>query len=988
CDVIVDDLSYITEPFFRDGVISQTIDQVVSEGVAFFSSSGNFGRTSHMGVYNPAPAPSTITGTAHNFDGAGDIFQGIELPEGSYMMVLQWDDGSDPTMNTTTTDLDIFLSDDVGFALLGFNRENIGAFPIEVVPFSVVGETVISNIVIARASGPEIPVTFKYILFRGGSQFKMLEYGDQGNSTIVGHPNSAGAISVGAVRFDKNQVYSPGEFSMPVIMSFSSIGGTPVNGIVRNKPDITAPNGVNTTVDLGNGDWIDPIDPDTLFPNFFGTSAASPHAAGMAALILEAKSKFDPGLSVTPENIRTLMKSTALDMENPGEDLISGSGFIQAHKAIMTFANPSPYVENLILASEGYIPGEEITPFSFTVTGDFFTEDTEVLFRGEALEEGVGFVDEHTINVNHSGFLGNPEVQAYTPAISPSELDGGISEVIYFSDPVKQTVIITADNASMKYGEVLPTFTASFLVETVDGGSFTFEEAVSSGIMLEEEADRLRELAFTVPANSTSEAYAYLITPSLIPNNPLEEVDYAISEKYILEFVNGNFTIEKLALKITPRDVGMIYGGQLPIEGFDFLYEIEDSEVVLDNEELILSGVEQEHTAALTNEIALVRGIALVNGIPMIRGIAMVNGVTMIRGIALVNGIEVKVEEEGEESIVYVAGEPVASGVPLIRGIAIVNGLPFVSMTEIVRGIALVNGVEITLEDGYITELNGDPNLVNGTVSAVRGIAMVNGGANIRGIALVNGHTVVIENGVTTIDGVSVPTEGIVEINGIPVVRGIALVNSSLMSRGIALVNGLEVPIENGIPTVRGIALVNGIPMIRGIAMVNNLEVEVVDGLVNQVKENGVVVNVGMSRGIAMVNEVALVNGTVLSDGDAMVNGIALVNEAGSGEDVVNLENMNFIASGTALLNGSIPNVRGIALVNGIEGVDGGALKTAAETIQPDGTILNVSTSRGIALVNGLAYVRGIALVNTAPLANGNIIVNGSTIDDNSNTGT
>ena len=47
CDVIVDDISYITEPFFRDGVISQTIDSVVNEGITFFSSAGNFGEYSY-----------------------------------------------------------------------------------------------------------------------------------------------------------------------------------------------------------------------------------------------------------------------------------------------------------------------------------------------------------------------------------------------------------------------------------------------------------------------------------------------------------------------------------------------------------------------------------------------------------------------------------------------------------------------------------------------------------------------------------------------------------------------------------------------------------------------------------------------------------------------------------------------------------------------------------------------------------------------------
>ena len=1004
-DVIVDDLSYITEPFFRDGIITQTIDSVVNEGVTFFSSAGNFGRASYSGVFDSEAAPATISGTAHDFSGSGDIFQGVLLHEGSYTLVLQWDDGSDITMNTTTTDLDLFLSDDAGFSLLGFNRENVGGFPIEVVPFSVIGDSVAANIVIARASGPDVPVTFKYILFRGGSQFEMLEYGDGGSSTIVGHPNAEGAISVGAVRFDKNPVYNPGDFPVPVIMSFSSIGGTPVDGVVRAKPDITAPNGVNTTVDLGNGDWVSPIDPDVLYPNFFGTSASSPHAAGMAALLIEGKAKFDGDTALTPEYIRTVMKATALEMEDEGGayNYVSGSGFIQAHKALMTFAQPSPYVQNLIVTSEGDVPGQEITPFSFTITGDFFTDSTQVLFRGDTLDSGVVVVDGSTITVDHGGFIGNPDIQIYNPPISNFGSDGGVSEEINFSSQPVQKIVITAHNRVKNFGEEIPDDSASFVLITVGGDSLNFEEALQDTLMLQAEVDRLKGLAYTIPANDVSDAGQYPILPSLYPEVDTvtpAEIDLAISEKYIVEFKSGNLTIEKLGLTITPMNTSLVYGESLPENGFQFLYQIGDSSVVITNPDSILQSVQQEHLDALTNEIALVRGVALVNGIPLIRGTALVNGVTMLRGIALVNGVEVKVEVEGSDTTVYVAGEPLVNGGSLVRGVALVNGRPFVSMTEIVRGVALVNGSELNFADGYMS-LDDDP-VANG-IPVLRGVALVNG-LNSRGIALVNGHTVEVdENGITRIDNVAVPTNGIALVNGIPVIRGTALVNSSLISRGVALVNGLEVVIENGVPTgrgialinglptQRGIALVNGLPLIRGTALVNNLEVHVDDGEVSQVFENGILVNgLTLNRGIALVNEVALVNGSQLhSRGTALVNGIALVNDEGPGEEVVNLANMNFMASSTALANG-LNSVRGVALVNGVESEDGEALKVAAGTVQEDGSIVfeNGFSSRGIALVNGLNYVRGTALVNGSTLrVRGTALVNGSTINDNSNNG-
>jgi hypothetical protein len=44
CDIIVDDITYITEPFLSDGVVSQAVDNVVAQGVTYFSSAGNFGK--------------------------------------------------------------------------------------------------------------------------------------------------------------------------------------------------------------------------------------------------------------------------------------------------------------------------------------------------------------------------------------------------------------------------------------------------------------------------------------------------------------------------------------------------------------------------------------------------------------------------------------------------------------------------------------------------------------------------------------------------------------------------------------------------------------------------------------------------------------------------------------------------------------------------------------------------------------------------------
>ena len=109
---------------------------------------------------------------------------------------------------------------------------------------------------------------------------------------------------------------------------FYSANGTPITpgnflyatngGQTLIKPDIAAADGVTTRT--------------PGFNPFFGTSAAAPHAAGIAALI---RSK-NPSLTVS--DVRNLMTSTALDIRAVGIDRDSGYGLAMASTALAAIA--------------------------------------------------------------------------------------------------------------------------------------------------------------------------------------------------------------------------------------------------------------------------------------------------------------------------------------------------------------------------------------------------------------------------------------------------------------------------------------------------------------------------------------------------------------------------------------------------------------------------------------------------------------------------
>ncbi|HET9162064.1 MAG TPA: S8 family serine peptidase [Solirubrobacterales bacterium] len=348
-DVIVDDVGWPEEPFFQDGPIAVAVNKVTSEGVSYFSAAGNdnlFDGEGHEIASWEAPefrdagsCPSAVGVTeihCMDFDpGTGtDATYGITVePESTLTLDLQW---AEPWFGVES-DLDAFLLDEAGQVLTESVRNNVSVGrPAEVIAWeNESSEPARVQLVVNRcfatcnpAASPTAKPRLKLALLENGGGVEEVEYPvssgtDVVGPTIFGHAGAAAAMSVGAVPFTTNSV--PEEYSSrgPVRHEYGPVqGASPAPRLAApetiEKPDFVATDcGVTTFFAfLAGGKW-----------RFCGTSAAAPHAAAVAALMLQRNS------TLAPAEVRAKLAGTARPVGSFGSDAI-GAGLIDAVNAL------------------------------------------------------------------------------------------------------------------------------------------------------------------------------------------------------------------------------------------------------------------------------------------------------------------------------------------------------------------------------------------------------------------------------------------------------------------------------------------------------------------------------------------------------------------------------------------------------------------------------------------------------------------------------
>lgn len=340
-DIIVDDISFLTETYYQQSFISVAIEQVKARGITYFTSAGNSTGVGTSGASDGKPITSWQT-TAYRatpcpswvFAPTGDPEVGTPAPtadcldfEPDTAVATPYDtltirDGlvngraelrpfgsiGEPLHGVTTSyELRFYevrdaWTDDVEF--IGRTGQFHPSFPGYFGSVIVDEDTEVRMVMVRTGYDPAAPKPAVFLSFMRGApaiaERAFLGNADLGpaatdwvGETVFGHGGDGSGISVASLHWDepeKVRGYSslgPGTLLYePVRIDAAAPSARLPQPVIVNTPHIAAVDGTQTTF-FGEDEGA----PGAPEYRFYGTSAAAPNAAAVAAL----------GLSYSPE---------------------------------------------------------------------------------------------------------------------------------------------------------------------------------------------------------------------------------------------------------------------------------------------------------------------------------------------------------------------------------------------------------------------------------------------------------------------------------------------------------------------------------------------------------------------------------------------------------------------------------------------------------------------------------------------------------------
>lgn len=274
-DIISHSLGWFAGPGDGTGFFGEAVKRVRDNGILWVNAAGNAAQNHWSGIWQDPDADGLLNFTPQENANPIQVNSGEEV-----FVFLRWDD----PWEGSTNDYDLYLLDqEYNVVARSENSQSGFQNPIEWIRYYV-SDPGTYYIVVKNAGGAAV-VDFDLFAIPG----------DLGHSVAAGSilspADAYSAIAVGAVYWE-----NPDE-----LQTYSSRGPTRDG---RVKPDFVAPDGVSTQT----------------YYHFFGTSAATPHIAGAAALIKQLHPEY------TADQIESFLTQRAIDLGEANKDNLFGWG--------------------------------------------------------------------------------------------------------------------------------------------------------------------------------------------------------------------------------------------------------------------------------------------------------------------------------------------------------------------------------------------------------------------------------------------------------------------------------------------------------------------------------------------------------------------------------------------------------------------------------------------------------------------------------------